>query len=684
MLIVPILLPYIVPGTKGLAINLTLVLNVVVMAIIPTLAVRSWRRGFRPSLFMAVAFAPYGLSTFMRTLAQSGVGSDFFLENQPHQLAAALAMILTSMAFADHMSYLRSRHVTEADAMRARNAALIEQQKLTTKEQEATIRVAQMLAHDVRKPFSIMRIGLDMIARSRDHDEVKHNLSKLLPEVEAASGAVDLLIRDVMEIGSDAVGDDRVPTGIESLIKDTLDQTFLMFPRVNVTADFDLRHSTMVYVNKEKIMRVMSNIYVNAVQALGYEGRTWFRTRDVIIDNKPYVELCMGNAGSYIPEENLKRIFDAFFTTGKKNGTGLGLAVARKIVTECGGQICCDSVKSEEFPLGKVEFFVTLPIAIGHPERRGLKLPNRSMNFKTDTARVSSDDSLHLAVDDNHGYLESQLAQVSRSIGRPLRLLIIDDDNFYRSGLKKFVEYPRNLQALLMISEASGSEGALSLAEKDEFDLVICDINLGLSALNGFEVVRELRKVQPLAFFCLHSNRFVQSDIKFAVKMGADLYLPKPMSRGQMLRLALQASDGFINSRVRQSVIEKPVFKPATQETAPKVVVVDDSPFVLDAWAAQLASEAELHLLPSFESLMERMRSEPNYLNGIRCVIVDLYIDGSALNGLDMARMIKKIRPDLPVILSSDAIVKEGELQGAIDRVIGKEPQSLGKLGLVA
>jgi DNA-binding NtrC family response regulator len=112
--------------------------------------------------------------------------------------------------------------------------------------------------------------------------------------------------------------------------------------------------------------------------------------------------------------------------------------------------------------------------------------------------------------------------------------------------------------------------------------------------------------------------------------------------------------------------------------------VVDDSPFVLDAWAAQLASEAELHLLPSFESLMERMRSEPNYLNGIRCVIVDLYIDGSALNGLDMARMIKKIRPDLPVILSSDAIVKEGDLQGAIDRVIGKDPQSLGKLGLVA
>ncbi|MBM4252395.1 MAG: response regulator [Deltaproteobacteria bacterium] len=684
LFVVPLFLPYVIPNTKGIAINITLVANVIVMSIIAILAVRSWLRGFRPALFMVIAFTPYGISTLLRTMAQFGVGFEFFLRNQPHQLAAALAMILTSMSLADRLAYVRERQNREADAMRVRNATLTEQQKILSREQEATIRVAQMLAHDVRKPFSIMRIGLDLIAGSRDHQEVQKHLANLMPEVEAASGSVDLLIRDVMEIGADTTDAGRSPTGLESLIKDTVEQAFMMLPRVKVTVDYQLHHATMAYVNRDKILRVMANIYVNALQAIGYGGHTWFMSRDVILDKKSFVELCIGNSGSFIPESNLKRIFDPFFTSGKKNGTGLGLAVARKIVEECGGQIRCASVQSDEFPLGKVEFFITLPIAAGHPDRLGLNLPGSNSNLIAPGAWSNAESELRHAADDNQGYLEAQLVQVSRKLGRKIRMLLVDDDEHYRDSLRKLLLQSQMLQAHIIISDASRAEQVLSLMEHQVFDLIICDVNLGASSLSGFELVKSIRAKLPTAMVCMHSNRIAQSDYKFAMRMGADLYMPKPMSLGQALRLTLQTSDGLLAQRNSQDHADNLSGIPVKTQEPPTLIVIDDNPFVLEAWSSKLASQAVLHLLPNFESLMERLKLQPGFLAAVTCVIIDFYIEGSTLNGLDIARMIKKMRPELIVILSSDAMVRDADIEGAVDRVIGKEPQTLDKLGLVA
>ena len=56
-------------------------------------------------------------------------------------------------------------------------------------EQLRTIKAAiQMLAHDVRRPFSILRIGLSLLAKAQDPEGVKAVLSRLVPEVEREIG----------------------------------------------------------------------------------------------------------------------------------------------------------------------------------------------------------------------------------------------------------------------------------------------------------------------------------------------------------------------------------------------------------------------------------------------------------------------------------------------------------------
>lgn len=72
-----------------------------------------------------------------------------------------------------------------------------------------------------------------------------------------------------------------------------------------------------------------------------------------------FIELRIRNTDSFIPEEELGQLFDAFYTRNKKGGTGLGLAIAKKIVIAHRGEIWCKSSKE----IG-VEFGFTLPSVI--------------------------------------------------------------------------------------------------------------------------------------------------------------------------------------------------------------------------------------------------------------------------------------------------------------------------------
>jgi signal transduction histidine kinase len=69
------------------------------------------------------------------------------------------------------------------------------------------------------------------------------------------------------------------------------------------------------------------------------------------------MEAVVTDTGSGIPPENLDRVFDPYFTT-KEDGTGLGLALARRIILEHRG-----SIRAENVPGGGARFVIGLPIA---------------------------------------------------------------------------------------------------------------------------------------------------------------------------------------------------------------------------------------------------------------------------------------------------------------------------------
>ena len=113
------------------------------------------------------------------------------------------------------------------------------------------------------------------------------------------------------------------------------------------------------YGNRDRLTQVLLNLVKNAIQAMP-DGGTVRITAG--IDGKQAI-IKVSDNGHGISQEDMSRIFEPFFTT-KARGTGLGLALCRKIVEEHGGTITVQSVVGEGTSVS-----ITIPIRQNHQSR---------------------------------------------------------------------------------------------------------------------------------------------------------------------------------------------------------------------------------------------------------------------------------------------------------------------------
>jgi len=114
--------------------------------------------------------------------------------------------------------------------------------------------------------------------------------------------------------------------------------------------------------DRSKLQQIFLNLLNNAFAALSDGGRLDIAVQRV---DKDFVSVTFTDNGGGIPETDIKRVFEPFFTSrAKEGGTGLGLSITYGLVQEIGGSI---SVKSQ---VGKgTSFIITLPLRM--KQKRG-------------------------------------------------------------------------------------------------------------------------------------------------------------------------------------------------------------------------------------------------------------------------------------------------------------------------
>ena len=98
----------------------------------------------------------------------------------------------------------------------------------------------------------------------------------------------------------------------------------------------------LIHGDRHLLEQVIRNLEINSAHAMGNRGILTVGTKMSADDT--YVEFYIKDTGCGIPEDKLDKIFEPFFTTKEDGkGTGLGIAISKRIVEEHGGYIQVDS-----------------------------------------------------------------------------------------------------------------------------------------------------------------------------------------------------------------------------------------------------------------------------------------------------------------------------------------------------
>jgi signal transduction histidine kinase len=207
----------------------------------------------------------------------------------------------------------------------------------TSARDRAIAQTTQMLAHDLRRPFSRARNAMAILGRSsfEDFEAMKAYVSR---EVDAAFASAAALLEDLLESATErsvAVAACDPGEIIQSAIAEVAAARKLPEDRIEV----DLQRGLQIVVEGPRLARALVNLLDNAAHATPPDGRIWVRMREKLLGGRRTVVFCVGNTGKAISEADCSRMFKLSFTSGKRGGTGLGLTIVKKIVDAHRGQV---------------------------------------------------------------------------------------------------------------------------------------------------------------------------------------------------------------------------------------------------------------------------------------------------------------------------------------------------------
>ncbi len=204
---------------------------------------------------------------------------------------------------------------------------------------------------------------LEMIETRAGIQDIRGDIKPLLADVDDGLARVKQIVMDLKGFAHvDQGGMDR--KDIRAILESAIAITWNL---VKYKADLvrDFQDVPDILCNEFRLGQVFVNLLVNAVQAIEQgHGEIRLSTRRTERQGRDGVLVQVADTGKGIPPENLKKIFDPFFSTKPVGqGTGLGLSICYDIVKQYQGEI---TVASES---GKgAVFSVFLPLDAGQPE----------------------------------------------------------------------------------------------------------------------------------------------------------------------------------------------------------------------------------------------------------------------------------------------------------------------------
>ena len=226
--------------------------------------------------------------------------------------------------------------------------------RLAQSERESAWReMARQVAHEIKNPLTPMKLNIQYLQQAMKNDAP--NIKQLTDKVaDSIVEQIDNLSYIASEFSNFATMPEARPERMElgELLHKAV-QLHLDSARVKVTI-LDVPEQLYVYSDRSQLLRVFTNLLENAKQAIPAE-----RNGNILVSlttENNEVTISIADNGSGIPEEIVGKLFQPYFTT-KTSGTGLGLAMTKKIIEFWKGTIWFETKED----VGTT-FFIRLPL----------------------------------------------------------------------------------------------------------------------------------------------------------------------------------------------------------------------------------------------------------------------------------------------------------------------------------
>jgi PAS domain S-box-containing protein len=181
------------------------------------------------------------------------------------------------------------------------------------------------VAHELRNPLAGIKINTQILSRKADLSELER---RLLDSTQEGIEKIQKIVEDMLDFARP-----RAALFKDEAVNETVEKSLSIFHAKLRTNRISLvfepgKELPQVYIDAHQIQQVLTNLFVNAIQAMENGGTLTVRT---FRENQNGVGIEVRDTGMGISQTHLKKIFDPFFTT-KSEGTGLGLSISLKIL----------------------------------------------------------------------------------------------------------------------------------------------------------------------------------------------------------------------------------------------------------------------------------------------------------------------------------------------------------------
>jgi signal transduction histidine kinase len=290
-----------------------------------------------------ILWASMPMAEILRPLAQQQITSMLF--------TGLVVVVLVLGGLLLRRAQIRRIHLESRLRTQERLLGLADEKERLQVELEDARRMATIglmvsrVAHEVKNPLQYIGTGVELLGATVKGEDAQ----ELVRDLKTGVRTLDSIVKELLDFGR-PMKVHRMPTQLNDLMAEVARR--VLPPEVEAVLELD-PDLPEVEIDPYKILQVMENLARNAVEALAQrpEGLAGARVRlgTRRLSAGPGaggVAFRVHDNGPGIPDEDVAAIWDPFFTT-KTRGTGLGLAVVRRIVEAHGGSVHLCSHRGE-------------------------------------------------------------------------------------------------------------------------------------------------------------------------------------------------------------------------------------------------------------------------------------------------------------------------------------------------